>query len=49
MYDHMYDCFFDDEVDILRYQNAEDFIKKCYGNKNSASYQEYKRILSNLV
>lgn len=41
----MYNCFFEDEVDIYRYKNAEDFIKKCYGNANSESYKQYKRIL----
>lgn len=39
----------DDGIDLLRYKNAADFIKKCYGNAESPEYIAYKRQLSKLV
>lgn len=42
-------CFLDDGIDLLRYKNAADFIKKCYGNAESPEYIAYKKQLSKLV
>ncbi len=28
----MDECFFEDSIDIYRYRDYKDFIKKCYGS-----------------
>lgn len=43
MYDLISECFFDDGININRYKDANDFIKKCYGNNTAPEYKEYKK------